>query len=937
MIPAALSRFLPFLLLTLPFVFVPPCLNAAEKTNADGHPIVPGFERFYTDATADAAKGGRLLLGELNCTSCHKPEAGPESALLRKQAPILDSVGGRVRRSYLRKFLRDPKAIKPGTTMPNLFAAVPEAERSEKIEALVHFLASTGSLKQGWLDRKAVPLGKQFYHQVGCVACHGSRDDKGNAAKLLPTSVPLGDLRSKYALASLTAFLENPHAVRPSGRMPGILNKAEVKSVAHYLLQEQSLAEAPINMTYAYYEGTWDKLPDFADLKPIATGKAPAFDLSVARRPGDFALRYEGFLHIDRDGAYRFYLTSDDGSNLLLDDKPAVANDGVHPSSTVRSRVKLTKGTHKLTASVFNAGGDVELRVEIEGPGLDRQDVAPLVTLTPQGNPKVAAKPVDPEEEDDFALKPALIEKGRELFASLGCANCHQLSPTSRKRERRKDDPSLTLPARLDKLHPKGGCLADGPTEGLPWYSLSAAQRRALAAALTSPAAAKADAEEIIAQTMTTLNCYACHQRGKLGGVEEGINTFFATTQPEMGEEGRLPPPLHDAGAKLQPDYLQHIFNQGAHDRPYMLTHMPRFGAANVPGLIEALATADKGKVEPVAKVTFGEPANRVRSEARKMCGGNSLGCVKCHTFAGHKAEGVQGIDMLLMPRRLQHDWFYRYLLDPQKLRPGTRMPTAWTNGMSVLPNVLGGSAAQQIESIWVYLQDGGKAALPAGLRKNSLPLIPDKRAIIYRNFIEGSGTRAIAVGYPEKAHLSFDANDLRLALIWQGEFLDAARHWTDRSAGFEPPLGDNVVHLPAGVAFAELAKDDDPWPSRSAKELGYQFRGYRTTTDGRPTFLYTCCGVRIEDFLNAVAGKPNPSIRRVLTLTADQPTANLWFRAAVADKIETIAPDTYRINGEWTLKLQAAKVRKINGKMELLAPMQFHEGKARIMQEFVW
>src|SRR5579885_1463340 len=98
MIPAVLNRSVPFRFLILPFVFVPTCLDAAEtKTNTDGHPIVPGFERFYADAAADAAKGGRLLLGELNCTSCHKTEA----ALPRKQAPILDGIGSRVRRSYL--------------------------------------------------------------------------------------------------------------------------------------------------------------------------------------------------------------------------------------------------------------------------------------------------------------------------------------------------------------------------------------------------------------------------------------------------------------------------------------------------------------------------------------------------------------------------------------------------------------------------------------------------------------------------------------------------------------------------------------------------------------------------------------------------------------------------------------------------------------------
>jgi len=581
---------------------------------------------------------------------------------------------------------------------------------------------------------------------------------------------------------------------------------------------------------------------------------------------------------------------------------------------------------------VFNGGGEFELHVEIEGPGMGRQDVAPLLMLTPEGNPKPAVKPSRPGENDDFALKPDMVEKGRELFASIGCASCHQLNDGGKAIVSTRKAPAL------NQLGGAGGCLAVEPAKGLPCYSLNAAQRGALAAVLKAPASAKPTTEEIITQTMTMLNCYACHQRGKLGGIEGGVNAFFTTTQPEMGEEGRLPPPLHDAGAKLRPDYLQHIFDQGAHDRPYMQTRMPRFGAGNVPGLIEAFAAADKGKVKPVAKVAFHSPMSRVKAEARKMCGGNSLGCIKCHTFAGHRAEGVQGIDMLLMPRRLQHDWFYRYLLDPQKLRPGTRMPTAWTNGMTVLPDVLGGSTAKQIDSIWIYLQDGDRAALPLGLRKDSIQLIPDKEAIVYRNFIEGAGPRALAVGYPEKGNLAFDANDLRLALIWQGDFLDASRHWSDRSAGFEPPLGDNIIPLATGVAFALLAKDDEAWPSRSAKELGYQFRGYRTTTDGRPTFLYTCCGVRIEDFPNAMAGASGPSIRRVLALTADKPIANLWFRAVVADKIETVAKETYRINGEWTLKLDAeARIRKSGGKMELLVLVRFQDGKARIVQDFVW
>src|SRR4029078_6401971 len=87
----------------------------------------------------------------------------------------------------------------------------------------------------------------------------------------------------------------------------------------------------------------------------------------------------------------------------------------------------------------------------------------------------------------------------------------------------------------------------------------------------------------------------------------------------------------------------------------------------------------------------FAEPCRRVKSAGRFLAGGQALGCIKCHTFNGIKTEGVQAIDMTTMPRRLRRDWFHRYLLDPQADRPGTRMPSAWPMGVTLLPKVLEG------------------------------------------------------------------------------------------------------------------------------------------------------------------------------------------------------------------------------------------------------
>ena len=86
----------------------------------------------------------------------------------------------------------------------------------------------------------------------------------------------------------------------------------------------------------------------------------------------------------------------------------------------------------------------------------------------------------------------------------------------------------------------------------------------------------------------------------------------------------------------------------------------------------------------------------------------------------------------------------------------------------------------------------------------------------------------------------------------------------------------------------------------KNARELVHHFRGYRLTTDQRPTFQYEVGDVRIEDFPDAVAAKPNaaPTLKRTLTLTAAKPVDGFTFRAAVADKIEPLADGWYSING---------------------------------------
>ena len=75
----------------------------------------------------------------------------------------------------------------------------------------------------------------------------------------------------------------------------------------------------------------WKKMPDLNALPVAGKGKAANFDISLAGRENNFALRFTGKIKIPKDGSYRFFLVSDDGSKLHINGKEVVNHDGIHP------------------------------------------------------------------------------------------------------------------------------------------------------------------------------------------------------------------------------------------------------------------------------------------------------------------------------------------------------------------------------------------------------------------------------------------------------------------------------------------------------------------------------------------------------------------------------------------------------------------------------
>jgi cytochrome c553 len=203
-------------------------------------PLVTGFERFH--ASAPTAEGGRLLYNELGCVNCH----GGETGLPALRGPALATVTQRVRSEWLRKFVADPASVHPGTVMPQVLAKADD----KTLVAIEHYLASlkpkTSSKGPAKILHVNGARGGELFNTLGCVACHAPGKDfvppEGlpKASEFTHRSVGFGDLKAKYSLDSLGAFILDPLKVRTDGRMPKTaMDRQDSIDIAGYLLEFQ--------------------------------------------------------------------------------------------------------------------------------------------------------------------------------------------------------------------------------------------------------------------------------------------------------------------------------------------------------------------------------------------------------------------------------------------------------------------------------------------------------------------------------------------------------------------------------------------------------------------------------------------------------------------------------------------------------------------------
>ena len=418
--------------------------------------------------------------------------------------------------------------------------------------------------------------------------------------------------------------------------------------------------------------------------------------------------------------------------------------------------------------------------------------------------------------------------------------------------------------------------------------------------------------------------CLPCHVRDGIGGPDDKINRLFKGTA-ELGDEGRLPPFLTGIGTKLRSQVIHETVAKGLKVRPYVLTRMPAYPEPVASHVSDMLIAADN---EPPRESHAPKFSLEARTAGHQLVGTDGFRCIDCHVFAGQPSLGEPAYDLAVMAQRLQPRWFLEYMKDPQSKRPGTRMSTFWFPDFALYPDLLGGDTDAQVDAIWTYLSAGSSAPFPKGLivNRNDYDLIPaaDEPTLV-GVFMNGLSARVVAVGYPERASIAWDMENLRLGRAWRGDFINVQGTWAGRAGALENPAGDDVLDFPPGMAVGIIETPHQAWPLDPVRDQGWRARGYRRDEQRNPVFrIRGPGGMIVDESIDPVIRESGVHLQRRFTFSGDPMPLGLMMRLARSSQMEELAPRTWRTAEVVTLIIRgaAAEVYRVDGKQEIRVPI---------------
>jgi mono/diheme cytochrome c family protein len=298
--------------------------------------------------------------------------------------------------------------------------------------------------------------------------------------------------------------------------------------------------------------------------------------------------------------------------------------------------------------------------------------------------------------------------RGKQQVESRGCASCHKIADTNRFKATPFQD------IKADRW--AGGCKGAD-------FGLAPAQVDAIVAfASTDRTALGRDARpEFAERQFLALRCFACHRRDDHLDAWADLASETRGLEPpkkeDDGEFAAVPvaepwfPSLTWIGEKLKPEWAVAFLKGEITERPRPFLkglRMPAF-PARAEGLIQGFSLEHGYPAHSAAEPA---PDKELSEIGRKLSGPTapSFDCLSCHAIGPKGATKVfeaPAPNFKLARARLRKAYYDRWVREPLRLEPGTKMPQFIKDGRTQLTEVLDGDGVRQADALWNYLLEG--------------------------------------------------------------------------------------------------------------------------------------------------------------------------------------------------------------------------------------
>jgi mono/diheme cytochrome c family protein len=545
-------------------------------------------------------------------------------------------------------------------------------------------------------DAPLLAEGQRLFEQVGCTGCHLVKGYE-NIPKIGPS---LRKITAKVDPGWMVRWIENPHKFRPRSRMPNFeLNQADALAITAFLW---SLAKE---------EGD-----QWTQDHPLPT----------AFRDGDSNEAARGKKLVETIGCKGCHGFADGEFTTPL----GKAKDLVPNLKDIASKTNAQWIYHWIK----NPRG---FSPDTNMPSLRLTDAEAsaitsyLMTL--------GAKPEATQGIEEKLADANNIKRGEALVRRWGCYGCHDIK--GMEKESRigaelstfgsKTVEELSFGNRTDvrptwddwtyhKIKEPRGYATERVEQLMPQFNLADEDIKALRVLLGGFRERKvgqryqADQGRRVVEVvegrrlMQQYNCIGCHEIEKKGGY---VRKYYENN-PSVA-----PPPLNGEGEKVQSNWFFNFLKSPFPLRPWLDIRMPTFGLSDQHTNLLVAYFNGLSKVEiPYAYFDSRRVPPQHLTAGRALMSKEFFDCFSCHQQGDKKPEGPQegwAPDLNLARHRLKPDWIVKWLQDPQKVQPGTKMPSFFPGGPD---NILEGKDDRQIEALRDYLMTlgDGAAAPPA-------------------------------------------------------------------------------------------------------------------------------------------------------------------------------------------------------------------------------